>query len=102
MLRLVAKSVAQAVAIVLGAEVCWSLVSVFVQNHPSDYGPLLVLVVYPLPIALAAWRKHNAALDIVITNLWLGWTIVGWFVALVWACNLNVEPEPDYESASSL
>jgi hypothetical protein len=36
-------------------------------------------------------RKHRALLDIIVTNLWLGWTVIGWFVALIWACNLNVE-----------
>lgn len=95
MLRLIATSVAQAIVIVFGAEVCWSLVTSFVLNYPFDYGPLLVLLLYPLPSFVAAQRKHNAALDIIVVNLWLGWTIIGWIVALVWACNLNVEPAED-------
>jgi hypothetical protein len=100
MLRLITTSFAQAIVIVFGAEVCWSLVAIFVQNYPSDYGPLLVLLLYPLPSFVAALRKQNAALDIMIINLWLGWTIIGWIVALVWACNLNVEPNAGYESPS--
>jgi hypothetical protein len=91
MLRTVATAFAQAIAIVLGAELCWSLVASFVEKHSFDYGPLLILVLYPLPIAVAAMRKHRALLDIIVTNLWLGWTVIGWFVALIWACNLNVE-----------
>jgi hypothetical protein len=102
MLRLVAKSVGQAVVIVLGFEICWSLVTTFIVNYPFDYGPLLVLLLYPLPSAVAALRRHNAALDIVVTNLWLGWTIIGWIVAMVWACNLDVEPAAGYKSASAL
>ncbi len=91
MLRIIARSIAQAVAIVVGAELCWSLVAYVVEKHSFDYGPLLLFALYPLPSVVAAVRKHNEALDIVVTNLWLGWTIIGWFVALVWACNLNVE-----------
>jgi hypothetical protein len=26
-----------------------------------------------------------------VTNLWLSWTIIGWIVALIWACDSNVE-----------
>ena len=91
MLRTIATSVAQAVAIVLGAVLCWTLVAYFVENHSFDVGPLLVLLLYPLPIAVARVRKHNALPDIIVTNLWLGWTVIGWIVALVWACDTNVE-----------
>ena len=104
MLRIIAGSIVQAIAIVLGAELCWTLVAYFVERHSFDYGPLLLLVLYPLPIAVAALRKHNESLDIVLINLWLGWTIIGWFVALVWACNLNVEGAwpPNERHASKL
>lgn len=90
-LRTIATSFAQAIAIVLGAEFCWSLVGSFVEKNSFDYGPLLILVLYPLPIVVAAMRKHRALLDIILTNLWLGWTVIGWWVALIWACSLNVE-----------
>ena len=92
MLRTIGISVAQAVAIVFGAQLCWTLVSYSVENHSFDIGPLLVLLLYPLPIAVAAARKHNALLSIIITNLWLGWTVIGWVVVMIWACNWNVEP----------
>jgi hypothetical protein len=51
-------------------------------------------VIYPLPIAVAAARKHNSVLDIIAFNLYLGWTIIGWIVALIWACNTDVEAAP--------
>ena len=59
-------------------------------------GPLLLLALYPLPIGVATLRKHNAVLDIAITNLWLGWTIIGWVFALIWACDclLYTSPSP--------
>ena len=90
-MRIIATSLAQALAIVLGAELCWSLFVYFVEAYP-DFGPLAALLLYPLPIGVAALRKHNALLDIFIANLWLGWTVIGWFVVLIWACNWDVEP----------
>jgi hypothetical protein len=94
MLKTIATSVAQAVAIVLCAELCWFLVAYFVEHDSFEIGPLVLLVVYPLPIAIAAARKHNAVLDIIAFNLYLGWTIIGWVVALVWAFNTDVEAVP--------
>jgi hypothetical protein len=85
MLRVIAWSFAEAVAFVLGAEFCWFLFSHSFERDPGD-GLLLIMVVYPLPIAVAAVRKHKAALDIVWTNLWFGWTVVGWFLVMIWAC----------------
>ncbi len=90
-LQMIASSIAEAFLIVICAELGWFLVAYFVHNRSFDLGPLLVLMVYPLPIAVAALRKHNALLSIMVVNLWLGWTIVGWFVVLIWACNWNVE-----------
>jgi len=90
-LRTIASSVAEALAIVLFAEFCWFLVSYFVENYSFDVGPLVILMLYPMPIAVAAARKHNALLAIIVTNLWLGWTVIGWFVVMIWACNRDVE-----------
>jgi T4 superinfection immunity protein len=91
MLRTIATSFAQAFAIVLSAELCWSLVSYCLGKYSFSIGPLLLLAVYPLPIFVANGRKHNAVLDIMVTNLWLGWTVIGWFVTLIWACDWDVE-----------
>ena len=91
MLRTIATSFAQALAIVLSAELCWSLVSYCLVKWSFDYGPLLLLVLYPLPIFVANWRKHNAVLDIMVINFWLGWTVVGWLATLIWACDWDVE-----------
>ena len=45
----------------------------------------LVILVYFLP-SIVAWDKGRANLTaIAILNLLLGWTFVGWVVALVWA-----------------
>lgn len=44
---------------------------------------LFAMVVYFLPIIVAFIRKNNNCLTIFILNLFLGWTFVGWVIALV-------------------
>jgi hypothetical protein len=46
---------------------------------------LIVLVPYFLPTIIAIVRKKRNTTAIVVLNLLLGWTVVGWIVALVWA-----------------
>jgi len=94
MLRTVAISFVQALAMVLGAELLWLLISYAVEKDSYELAPLILLVVYALPIFVASLRKHNAVLEILLVNLWLGWTVIGWVVALVWACDWDVEKEP--------
>jgi hypothetical protein len=44
----------------------------------------LATLMYFLP-SIIGHNKHNAA-GIFLVNFFLGWTIVGWVVALFWAC----------------
>jgi len=46
---------------------------------------LLLIGLYILPIIIAAKRKHPQILPIVLINLLLGWTILGWIGALIWS-----------------
>lgn len=46
---------------------------------------LIGLFVYLLPGAIAVLRGHHNAFAILLLNVLLGWTFVGWAVALVWA-----------------
>ena len=47
---------------------------------------IFALSIYFLP-SLVAWvRNHHQANAIAVLNLLLGWTILGWIAALVWAC----------------
>ncbi len=49
-------------------------------------GTLLVLtLLYFLP-AIVGHNKRDAA-GIFVLNLLLGWTIIGWVIAMVWACS---------------
>lgn len=48
-------------------------------------------VVYFLPTFVASNRKHLNGTSIFLVNLLLGWTFLGWVVALVWASSANTE-----------
>lgn len=53
---------------------------------------LLAVLLYLLP-TLVAWRRgHHNRLAICVLNIGLGWTLLGWMVALVWAVT---RPAPD-------
>ena len=47
--------------------------------------PLLALSVYFFPSIVGWKKKHKDILAIFVLNLFLGWTLLGWVIALVWA-----------------
>lgn len=48
----------------------------------------LIVCAYLLPTLIAASRGHHNLLAIGMLNLLLGWSVLGWIVALVWACTV--------------
>jgi hypothetical protein len=50
----------------------------------------LGFVMYFLPSIVALARSKRDIAAIVLLNLFLGWTIIGWVVALVWAVKTDV------------
>ncbi|MGP1276548.1 MAG: superinfection immunity protein [Caulobacterales bacterium] len=46
---------------------------------------VLVLVGHFLPSIIALARGHHNGFAIFLTNLLLGWTVIGWVVALIWS-----------------
>lgn len=62
------------------------------RKHPSGLGLTLIWLLalisllYFLPLAIAFSRGHKDTGPIFVVDLFLGWTLVGWVVALVWAC----------------
>ena len=58
------------------------------------YIALVVLWIYMFPAFISEQRKHHQHLAITVLNFTLGWTVVGWAIALVWACT-NVEQFDD-------
>lgn len=53
---------------------------------------IIILVLYFIPAVIGIARQKRNAGAILVLNLFLGWTVVGWVVALVWA--LTVEDKP--------
>jgi hypothetical protein len=49
----------------------------------------VITVGYFLPWAVAATRGKSNSLAIALLNLLLGWTLIGWVVALVMACTAH-------------
>jgi Superinfection immunity protein len=47
---------------------------------------LVVLCLYFLPAIVAVARKVRHQGSVVVINLFLGWTFIGWVVALAMAC----------------
>lgn len=46
----------------------------------------VAVVLYFVPLLVATTRNHVNMLAIGVLNLLLGWTLIGWVAALVWAC----------------
>lgn len=48
---------------------------------------LVLLPLYLLPSIVAAARnKSNGTAGVVLLNIFLGWTLIGWVGAFIWAC----------------
>ena len=46
---------------------------------------LVVAAVYFMPTIVATAKHHHATAGVFWVNLLIGWTVVGWFVAFIWA-----------------
>lgn len=53
----------------------------------NNYGAILLIlgILYFLPWLLAAARSRHNTGAIFALNLFLGWSLIGWVVAMVWA-----------------
>jgi hypothetical protein len=47
---------------------------------------------------VARRRRHRNENAVVILNILLGWTFLGWVLALVWACTDNTRPDIEREA----
>jgi hypothetical protein len=47
-------------------------------------------VMYFLPSVVALARSKRDITAIVLLNFFLGWTMIGWVIALVWACKTDL------------
>ncbi|PYZ98754.1 hypothetical protein CR205_09320 [Alteribacter lacisalsi] len=46
---------------------------------------ILATVFYFLPVIIAVSREKDNVAAVAIMNILLGWTFIGWVIALVWA-----------------
>ncbi len=73
----------------------------------EGFGLLLLLAlfalgafIYFLPSIVASKRDHLNCTAIVVLNVLLGWTFIGWVIAMVWAYTSQTKtPSPDAEPA---
>ena len=49
-------------------------------------GLLFLVFVYFIPFIIAWWRGHENTGWVLILNILIGWTVIGWFFALFWGC----------------
>jgi hypothetical protein len=65
-----------------------------ITHDPSYAIATLIIwaIIYFTPAIVANGRRHHNRYAILILDLLLGWTVLGWIIALVWACT---RPRPD-------
>ena len=67
------------------------------SNSPGVTPSLVVMaagiLLYLLPWAVASKRRVHSDGGIVALNLFFGWSVVGWFSALLWAMSAKTERE---------
>ena len=77
-------------------------VSAFASNSSDDTVGVVVvglmiaaicIYITFLPVFVASNRKHPNTFAIFIVVLFLGWTLLGWVLALVWAVSYH-KPQP--------
>ena len=55
---------------------------------------IVLLAIYFLPSLVAAANERRKSKAIFLTNMLLGWTVIGWIVAMVWALNHEAPASP--------
>ena len=53
---------------------------------------LFWFAMYWLPTLVALVRQTPSALGVAMLNFFLGWTVIGWIVALLWALAAHTGP----------
>lgn len=64
-----------------------------ILTHGIDYWSLVIFIfiviasilVYFLPSLIAVFSHHRDRFLIFIINIFFGWSVFGWFIALIWS-----------------
>ncbi len=52
---------------------------------------MAVIIIYILPTIIAFGREHPHCQDVLVVNLLLGWTLIGWVGVFLWASLARTE-----------
>lgn len=52
---------------------------------------IIGIFAYFFPTVLAYSKKKRSKASVFVLNFFLGWTLIGWIVALIWAVNKDEE-----------
>nr|WP_226832637.1 superinfection immunity protein [Acidithiobacillus sulfurivorans] len=56
-------------------------------------GLIFALFIYFIPTIIAMRRKKSNLAAIMVLNIFLGWSLVGWVISLVWALSMDAQPQ---------
>jgi len=60
---------------------------------------IVLIVMYFVPTIIAIIRQHRNGVPVALLNLFLGWTVIGWIIALIWSTtdntHQNAAPDED-------
>jgi hypothetical protein len=59
---------------------------------PIVFGIFGLIICYLLPGIIASCRKHHNTAAIWIVTLFLGWSVIAWWIAFVWS--FTNQPQP--------
>jgi hypothetical protein len=54
---------------------------------------MAIIVIYMLPTLIAFGREHPRRQDVLVANLLLGWTLIGWVAVFLWASLARTEDQ---------
>lgn len=66
----------------------------YFENY-GEYIAVLFLIIYYIPILIGIKRRHQNIIGLGILNFFFGWTVIGWFAALIWSFSYNEVPSKE-------
>ena len=64
------------------------------------FGILIIGALYFLPTIVASSKNKQNTGAIFALNLLLGWTVIGWILAFIWALTQDANPQPSARSVA--